>query len=326
MEAPGVFENKVNLSDLQVAIEKIRAEIGKIVVGQNDMIDLLITAMFSGGHVLLEGVPGVAKTLTAKLIARTVNTSFSRISFTPDLMPSDVIGTLIFNAKTTDFEFKKGPVFSNIILADEINRAPAKTQAALFEAMEEHQVTVDGKTYPLAVPFMIVATQNPIEHEGTYRLPEAQLDRFLFKVKVDYPTKEQEVNMLVSYHNRNNVNDLTTVSAVLTVKEVMEFQQRIRTIHIEPNLINYISDIIQSTRHNKSLYLGASPRAAIAILTASKAYAAINGRDFVTPEFIQHVTYPILRHRIMLTAEKEMEGISTDDVIKQIIQGIEVPR
>jgi MoxR-like ATPase len=326
MEAPGVFENKVNLSDLQVAIEKIRAEIGKIVVGQNDMIDLLITAMFSGGHVLLEGVPGVAKTLTAKLIARTVNTSFSRISFTPDLMPSDVIGTLIFNAKTTDFEFKKGPVFSNIILADEINRAPAKTQAALFEAMEEHQVTVDGKTYPLAAPFMIVATQNPIEHEGTYRLPEAQLDRFLFKVKVDYPTKEQEVNMLVSYHNRNNTNDLTTVSAVLTVKEVMEFQQRIRTIHIEPNLINYISDIIQSTRHNKSLYLGASPRAAIAILTASKAYAAINGRDFVTPEFIQHVTYPILRHRIMLTAEKEMEGISTDDVIKQIIQGIEVPR
>jgi len=326
MEAPGVFENKVNLSDLQVAIEKIRTEIGKIVVGQNDMIDLLITAMFSGGHVLLEGVPGVAKTLTAKLIARTVNTSFSRISFTPDLMPSDVIGTLIFNAKTTDFEFKKGPVFSNIILADEINRAPAKTQAALFEAMEEHQVTVDGKTYPLAAPFMIVATQNPIEHEGTYRLPEAQLDRFLFKVKVDYPTKEQEVNMLVSYHNRNNVNDLTTVSAVLTVKEVMEFQQRVRSIHIEPNLINYISDIIQSTRHNKSLYLGASPRAAIAILTASKAYAAINGRDFVTPEFIQHVTYPILRHRIMLTAEKEMEGISTDDVIKQIIQGIEVPR
>jgi len=326
MEAPGVFENKVTLSDLQVAIEKIRTEIGKIVVGQNDMIDLLITAMFSGGHVLLEGVPGVAKTLTAKLIARTVNTSFSRISFTPDLMPSDVIGTLIFNAKTTDFEFKKGPVFSNIILADEINRAPAKTQAALFEAMEEHQVTVDGKTYPLAAPFMIVATQNPIEHEGTYRLPEAQLDRFLFKVKVDYPTKEQEVNMLVSYHNRNNVNDLTTVSAVLTVNEVMEFQQRVRSIHIEPNLINYISDIIQSTRHNKSLYLGASPRAAIAILTASKAYAAINGRDFVTPEFIQHVTYPILRHRIMLTAEKEMEGISTDDVIKQIIQGIEVPR
>ncbi|HTA84252.1 MAG TPA: MoxR family ATPase [Bacteroidia bacterium] len=326
MESPEIFENKVNLNDLQIAIEKIRAEIGKIVVGQSDMIDLLITAMFSGGHVLLEGVPGVAKTLTAKLIARSVNTSFARISFTPDLMPSDVIGTLIFNAKTTDFEFKKGPIFHNIILADEINRAPAKTQAALFEAMEEHQVTVDGKTYPLSAPFMIVATQNPIEHEGTYRLPEAQLDRFLFKVKVDYPTKEQEVNMLLSYHNRKNVNDLTTVSPVLTTKDVIEFQERVRTIHIEPNLINYISEIIQHTRHNKSLYLGASPRAAIAILTASKAYAALNGRDFVTPEFIQHVTYPILRHRIMLTAEKEMEGISTDDVIKQIIQSIEVPR
>jgi MoxR-like ATPase len=326
MESPEIFENKVNLTDLQLAVEKIRAEIGKIVVGQSDMIDLLITAILSGGHVLLEGVPGVAKTLTAKLIARSVSTNFSRISFTPDLMPSDVIGTLIFNAKTTDFEFKKGPVFSNIILADEINRAPAKTQAALFEAMEEHQVTIDGKTYPLTTPFMIVATQNPIEHEGTYRLPEAQLDRFLFKVKVDYPTKEQEVNMLVNFHNRKNMNDLSTVSPVLSTKDLLEFQQRVRTIHIEPNLINYISDIIQNTRHNKSLYLGASPRAAIAILTASKAYAALNGRDFVTPEFIQYVTYPILRHRIMLTAEKEMEGINTDDVIKQIIQSIEVPR
>jgi MoxR-like ATPase len=326
MESPEIFENRVNLTDLQLAIDKIRAEIGKIVVGQNDMIDLLITAMFSGGHVLLEGVPGVAKTLTAKLIARSLNTSFSRISFTPDLMPSDVIGTLIFNVKTSDFEFKKGPVFSNIVLADEINRAPAKTQAALFEAMEEHQVTVDGKTYPLQAPFMIVATQNPIEHEGTYRLPEAQLDRFLFKVKVDYPTKAQEVNMLTNFHHMKNVNDLSTVNPVLSAKDVVEFQQRIRTIHIEANLINYISDIIQSTRHNKSLYLGASPRAAIAILTASKAYAALNGRDFVTPEFIQHVSYPILRHRIMLTAEKEMEGITTDDVIKQIIQSIEVPR
>jgi MoxR-like ATPase len=290
------------------------------------MIDLLITAMFSGGHVLLEGVPGVAKTLTAKLVARSVSTGFSRISFTPDLMPSDVIGTLIFNARNNEFEFKKGPVFSNIILADEINRAPAKTQAALFEAMEEHQVTVDGKTYPMSTPFMIVATQNPIEHEGTYRLPEAQLDRFLFKVKVDYPTKEQEVTMLVNFHNHKNVNDINSVSPVLSAAEVNEFQQRIRTIHIEPNLINYISEIIQHTRNNKALYLGASPRAAIAILTASKAYAALNGRDFVTPEDIQFVSYPIMRHRIILTAEKEMEGLHSDDIIKQIIQGIEVPR
>jgi MoxR-like ATPase len=326
MESPGIFESRVKLTDLQIAIEKIRAEIGKLVVGQNDMIDLLITAMFSGGHVLLEGVPGVAKTLTAKLMARTIHTGFSRISFTPDLMPSDVIGTLVFNAKNTEFEFKKGPIFSNIVLTDEINRAPAKTQAALFEVMEERQVTVDGKTYPMSAPFMIIATQNPIEHEGTYRLPEAQLDRFLFKVKVDYPTKEQEIMMLTGYHSRNDLNDITTVSPVLSVAEVNEFQKRIRGIHIEPNLINYISDIIHHTRHNKSLYLGASPRAAIAILSASKAYAAINGRDFVTPEDIQFVTYPILRHRIMLTAEKEMEGIHADDVIKQIIQGIEVPR
>jgi len=326
METPGIFENRVQLTDLQIAIEKIRNEIGKLVVGQNDMIDLLITAMFSGGHVLLEGVPGVAKTLTAKLMARTINTGFSRISFTPDLMPSDVIGTLVFNAKTTEFEFKKGPIFSNIVLTDEINRAPAKTQAALFEVMEERQVTVDGKTHAMTAPFMIIATQNPIEHEGTYRLPEAQLDRFLFKVKVDYPTKEQEIAMLTGFHNRNDVNDIKTISPVLSVAEVNDFQQRIRGIHIEPNLINYISDIIHHTRHNKSLYLGASPRAAIAILSASKAYAAINGRDFVTPEDIQFIAYPVLRHRIMLTAEKEMEGIHADDVIKQIIQGIEVPR
>jgi len=326
MESPGIFESRVKLNDLQTAIDKIRAEIGKIVVGQHDMVDLLITAIFSNGHVLLEGVPGVAKTLTAKLVARSINTSFSRISFTPDLMPSDVIGSLIYNAKTTEFEFRKGPVFSNIVLADEINRAPAKTQSALFEAMEEHQVTVDGKTHLLPSPFMIVATQNPIEHEGTYRLPEAQLDRFLFKVKVDYPTKEQEISMLTGYHTRNNLNDIKTINPVLSASEVQDFQQRVRSIHIEPNLIGYISDIIQNTRRNKALYLGASPRAAIAILTASKAYAAVNGRDFVTPEDIQYIAYPVLRHRIMLTAEKEMEGLHADDIIKQIIQGIEVPR
>ena len=326
MESPEIFETRTKLTDLQTAIEKIRNEIAKIVVGQGNMVDLLITAMFSNGHVLLEGVPGVAKTMTAKLIARSINTGFSRISFTPDLMPSDVIGTLTYNAKNNEFEFKKGPVFSNIILADEINRAPAKTQAALFEVMEEHQVTVDGKTYPMAAPFMIIATQNPIEHEGTYRLPEAQLDRFLFKVKVSYPTKDQEISMLTGYHSRNNANDIKIVNAVLSAAEMVDYQQRVRSIHIDSNLINYITEIIHHTRHNKSLYLGASPRAAIAILASSKAYAAINGRDFVKPEDIQFVAYPVLRHRIMLTAEKEMEGISTDDVIKQIIQGIEVPR
>src|SRR5580698_4895284 len=265
METAEIFENRIDLTGLAVIVEKIRTELNKIIVGQNEMIDLLITAMLTGGHVLIEGVPGVAKTLTAKLIARAVSTGFSRIQFTPDLMPSDVLGTLVFNAKTTDFEFKKGPIFSNIILIDEINRAPAKTQAALFEVMEEHQVTMDGKTYLMAPPFMIIATQNPIEHEGTYRLPEAQLDRFLFKIKVGYPEKEQEVAMLTGFHLRNNVNDISVIQPVLKDNQVMEYQQHIRSIHIEPNLINYISDIIYNTRNNKSLYLGASPRAAIAL-------------------------------------------------------------
>jgi MoxR-like ATPase len=326
METAEIFENRIDLTGLAVIVEKIRTELNKIIVGQNEMIDLLITAMLTGGHVLLEGVPGVAKTLTAKLIAMTVSTGFSRIQFTPDLMPSDVLGTLVFNAKTTDFEFKKGPIFSNILLIDEINRAPAKTQAALFEVMEEHQVTMDGKTYLMAPPFMIIATQNPIEHEGTYRLPEAQLDRFLFKIKVGYPEKEQEVAMLTGFHFRNNVNDISVIQPVLKDNQVMEYQQHIRSIHIEPNLINYISDIIYNTRNNKSLYLGASPRAAIALLSAAKTFAAINGRDFTTPEDIKQMAYPVLRHRIMLSPEKEMEGATTDDIIKQIIEGIEVPR
>jgi MoxR-like ATPase len=326
METPEIFESRVKLTELQESIEKIRTELGKIIVGQNDMIDLIITALLTGGHVLLEGVPGVAKTLTAKLIARTLSTQFSRIQFTPDLMPSDVLGTSVFNAKTTEFEFKKGPIFSNIVLIDEINRAPAKTQAALFEVMEEHQVTNDGKTYQMKPPFIILATQNPIEYEGTYRLPEAQLDRFLFKIKVGYPTKEQEVGMLTGFHNRKDVNDIKIIQPVLSEAQVMDYQAKIRMIHIEPNLINYISEIIQHTRNNKALFLGASPRAAIALLSASKTYAAVNGRDFIKPEDVQLIAYPVLRHRIMLTPEKEMEGVTTDDVIKQIIESIEVPR
>lgn len=326
METPEIFETRSKLTDLQASVESMRSEINKMIVGQDDMIDMIITSIFSGGHVLIEGVPGVAKTLTAKLIARAVSTSFSRLSFTPDLMPSDVVGTLVYNAKTNDFEFKKGPVFANIVLVDEINRAPAKTQSALFEVMEEFQVTVDGKSYPMAQPFMIIATQNPIEHEGTYRLPEAQLDRFLFKINVDYPAKEQEIKMLTMFHNRNDVNDPSIIKPVLTAAQVMDYRKRIGGFHIEPNLIGYIASIIQHTRNNKGLYLGASPRAAIALMTASKAFAAVNGRDFVKPEDIQYVAYPVLRHRIMLTADKEMEGIKTDDVIKQIIQSIEVPR
>lgn len=326
MESTELFESGLPLSDMQASIEKIIAELKKIIVGQDEVITLIINAMLTGGHVLIEGVPGIAKTLTAKLIARTVNTGFSRIQFTPDLMPSDVLGTLVFNAKTTDFEFKKGPIFSNIILIDEINRAPAKTQSALFEVMEEHQVTIDGKAYQMPPPFIVIATQNSIEHEGTYRLPEAQLDRFLFKIKMGYPAKEQEVAMLNGFHARNNVNDIKIVQPVLNDKQIIEYQQRIRMVHIEPNLINYISDIIYNTRNSKSLYLGASPRAAIALMAASKTFAAINGRDFIMPEDIKQMAYPVLRHRVILTPEKEMEGVSTDDVIKQIIEAIEVPR
>ncbi len=272
METPEIFENRSKLTDLQASVESTRNEINKIIVGQDDMIDMIITAIFSGGHVLIEGVPGVAKTLTAKLIARAISTTFSRLSFTPDLMPSDVVGTLIYIAKINDFEFKKGPVFANIVLVDEINRAPAKTQSALFEVMEEFQVTVDGKTYPMAAPFMILATQNPIEHEGTYRLPEAQLDRFLFKINVDYPAREQEVKMLTMFHNRNDVNDASLIKPVLSAAQVMDYRKRIGGFHIEQNLIGYIATIIQQTRNNKGLYLGASPRAAIALMTASKAF------------------------------------------------------
>jgi len=321
-----VFHNRVDLNDLQHAVSSIKAEVGKIIVGQDDMIELLIAAILADGHVLIEGVPGVAKTLTAKLLSKTMAIGFSRIQFTPDLMPSDIIGTSIFNLKTSEFEFKKGPLFSNIILIDEINRAPAKTQSALFEAMEERQITVDGKTYPLTAPFMVLATQNPIEHEGTYRLPEAQLDRFIFKIEVDYPSLEDEIKIISEYHFRKNTVDINSVNEVINAANVKDFRVKVASLHIDTNLISYIAKIVNQTRNNSSIYLGASPRASLAILSTAKAIAAIRGRDFVTPDDIKFVAAPVLNHRIMLTPEKEMEGISSKDVIKQIIEQIEVPR
>ncbi len=321
-----VFQNRVDLSGLQQAVSNIKREVDKIIVGQDDMIELLIAAILADGHVLIEGVPGVAKTLTAKLLARTMHVGFSRIQFTPDLMPSDIIGTSIYNLKTTEFEFKQGPLFSNIILIDEINRAPAKTQSALFEAMEERQITVDGKTYPLAAPFIVLATQNPIEQEGTYRLPEAQLDRFLFKIEVTYPTLENETKIIAEYHERKNTVDINAVNSVMNAAEVKEYRGKVSSVHIDANLISYIAKIVNQTRNNSSLYLGASPRASLAILTSSKAIAAMRGRDFVTPDDIKFVATPVLKHRVILTPEKEMEGITTNDVIKQIIEKIEVPR
>ncbi|MBA3972549.1 MAG: MoxR family ATPase [Bacteroidetes bacterium] len=321
-----VFQNRVDLSGLQQAVSNIKKEINKIIVGQDDMIELLVAAILADGHVLIEGVPGVAKTLSAKLLSKTMTVGFSRIQFTPDLMPSDIIGTSIYNLKTSEFEFKAGPLFSNIILIDEINRAPAKTQSALFEAMEERQITVDGKTYHLPPPFVILATQNPVEQEGTYRLPEAQLDRFLFKIEVDYPSLEDETKIISDYHARKNSIDLSAIQGVMNASEVKEYRDKVSLVHIDANLISYIAKIVNQTRNNASLYLGASPRASLAILTSSKAIAAMRGRDFVTPDDVKFVATPVLKHRVILTPEKEMEGITTKDVIKQIIEKIEVPR
>jgi MoxR-like ATPase len=321
-----LFEQRTDLTALSEAVMAIRQQIKKIIVGQDEMVKLIITALLADGHVLLEGVPGVAKTLTAKLTARSLNVQFSRIQFTPDLMPSDVLGTPVFNPREATFEFKRGPIFSNVVLIDEINRAPAKTQSALFEVMEERQITIDGKTYTLQPPFMVIATQNPIEQEGTYRLPEAQLDRFLFKILVPYPTEEEELEMLAQFHNMGNQNALDAVQPVLQAEQIASIRRQVKGIIIDERLLQFIARLVNQTRHNKSIYLGASPRASLAIMNASKAMAAINGRDFVTPEDILEVVPPILRHRIILSPDKEMEGISEDTVLKQIIQSMDIPR
>lgn len=320
------FDVRTDLSTLQQSVHTLKTEIGKVIVGQEQMVELLLAAVLADGHVLIEGVPGVAKTLTAKLLSKCISVGFSRIQFTPDLMPSDVIGTTIFNPKDSTFQFNKGPIFSNIVLIDEINRAPAKTQAALFEVMEERQITVDGHSYQLSTPFMVVATQNPIEQEGTYHLPEAQLDRFLFKINVSYPTAEQEFRVVMQHHQQNLGEMINQVSAALSATQVQELRKQVRTIHVEEKLISYITTIVANTRNHKSIYLGASPRASIGILNGAKALASMRGRDFVTPDDIIYVIPAVLRHRIVLTPDKEMEGASTDDVIQQIITSIEVPR
>jgi MoxR-like ATPase len=320
------FKNRLDLNLLSAAVYKIKNELRKVIVGQEEMIDLLIVSILANGHSLIEGVPGVAKTVTAKLLAKTMDVDFSRIQFTPDLMPSDILGTSVFSMKNNEFEFKPGPIFSNIILIDEINRAPAKTQAALFEAMAERQVTIDGKEYDLKAPFLVFATQNPIEQEGTYRLPEAQLDRFLFKINVGYPNLEEEVQILTEQHARKNTDAESTVNAVMNAQEIATYQRTVKEIVIEDNLIKYIAKIILNTRNNPNLYLGASPRASIAIMNGAKAYAAIMGRDFVTPDDIKYIATAVMRHRIILTPEREMEGLTADRAVAQILENIEVPR
>jgi MoxR-like ATPase len=321
-----VFQQRIDLSGLSRAAYEVRNQIGKVIIGQHKMVDLLLIGLLSDGHILIEGVPGVAKTLTAKLMAKIIDVDFSRLQFTPDLMPSDVVGTSVFNPTKGDFRFKQGPIFSNIVLIDEINRAPAKTQAALFEVMEERQVTVDGITHPMQYPFIVLATQNPIEQEGTYRLPEAQLDRFLFKIDVKYPTLQEEIGILTAQQSQTANTLLQAVEKVVSPNDIKHFRETIQSILIEPKLIEFIAAIVNETRNNPSLYLGASPRASLAILRSSKACAAIKGRDFVTPDDIVEMAPYILRHRIILTPEKEMEGLTTDDLIDNILKAIQVPR
>lgn len=320
------FQSRIPLNELKEQVNAIKSELQKVIVGQEELIDLLLVSLISNGHVLIEGVPGLAKTLTAKLLAKTIQTDFSRIQFTPDLMPSDILGTSIFNNQTNQFEFKSGPIFSNFILIDEINRAPAKTQAALFEVMEERQITIDGTTYKMEQPFIVMATQNPIEQEGTYALPEAQLDRFLMKIVIDYPTLEQEIQLLQLEQNNENAVKTDLLKPVITAEQLTEFQKLSLKVVIEPHLIQFIAQIVNNTRNHNFLYLGASPRASIAILNSSKAFALINGRDFVTPDDIKYVAFYVLNHRLILAPEREMEGITIKDVVKQIVEAVEIPR
>ena len=320
------FNNRIPLEDLKASVEDIKKELSKIIVGQEDFVNFLIVGLLTDGHVLIEGVPGIAKTITSKLFAKSIDTEFNRIQFTPDLMPSDVLGTSILKADQSDFEFKKGPIFSNIVLIDEINRAPAKTQAALFEVMEEQQITMDGKEYKMPPPFMVIATQNPIEQEGTYALPEAQLDRFLFKIKIDYPNLEEEVDILKLQHQRKSKDALDEIQTVISVETLLKYKNQIHDIIVEDKVMQYIAEIVIQTRKHPHLLLGGSPRASLAILKVSKALAAVQGRDFVTPEDVKLSLKPILNHRIILSPEKEMEGTTPEQIIELIQKSVEIPR
>ena len=319
-------QERTDLAEFSEKVSQIKREISRVVVGQHEAIDLLLTAILADGHVLIEGVPGVAKTLLARLMSRLIDARFSRIQFTPDLMPSDVLGTTVFNMKSSEFELHKGPVFSDLVLVDEINRSPAKTQAALFEVMEERQVTIDGSTHRMGSIYTIIATQNPVEQEGTYRLPGAQLDRFLFKIRMGYPSVDEEVDILKRHQDNVKLTKLEEVKPVLSIDELLKMREKLQSVYVEESLLRYIATIIQQTRTSKAVYLGASPRAAVAMLNASKASALLNGRDFVTPEDIKFVTPSILQHRLILTAEAEMEGYTALKVAQKLIDKVEVPK
>lgn len=319
-------EKRIDLTAFSGKVEQLKEEIATIIVGQENAVDLLLTTLLANGHALIEGVPGVAKTLLARLTAKLIQADYSRIQFTPDLMPSDVLGTSVFNLKNSEFEFHQGPIFSEIVLIDEINRAPAKTQAALFEVMEEHQVTVDGFTRKMSDPYMVIATQNPIEQEGTYRLPEAQLDRFLMKIIIEYPKAEEEFTILKRHHEKIRLTELEGIRPILSKEELLEFKGLVSKVFIEDSLLHYISNIVQASRNSPAIYLGASPRASVALLNASKAFALLQGRDYVIPDDIKYIAVPILQHRLILSPESEMEGKSAGTVIRRLIEKIEVPK
>jgi MoxR-like ATPase len=320
------IESRLDLSAFSQRVDELKAKIGEVVVGQQQAVDLILTALLANGHVLIEGVPGVAKTLTARLVAKLIDAEFSRIQFTPDLMPSDVLGTSVFNLKTSEFDFHKGPIFSEIVLIDEINRAPAKTQAALFEVMEERQVTVDGVTRKMGDTYMVLATQNPVEHEGTYRLPEAQLDRFLVKIVMDYPSLEQDLEILCRHHQNIALTRLGEVQPLLSKVDIAAFRQLVSRVVVDESLLRYVAAITVATRGTSAVYLGASPRASVALLNAAKAFALLQGRDFVIPDDVKFLAVPVLQHRIVLSPETEMSGKNAAAVVRQLVDSVEVPK
>ena len=317
---------RLDLAQFSAQVRQIKDEIARVVVGNEQVVDLLLAAILADGHVLLEGVPGVAKTLLAKLIARLIDSRVSRIQFTPDLMPSDVLGTTVFNMKSSEFDFHEGPIFANMVLVDEINRAPAKTQAALFEVMEERQVSIDGTTHRMAEPYTIIATQNPVEQEGTYKLPEAQLDRFMFKIVMGYPTLDEEVTILQRHQANARLAKLEDISPIITTDALLALREYMKKVMVDDSLLGYIAQIVQQTRTSKAVLLGASPRASVTMLQAAKAIALIYGRDFITPDDVKMVAPSVLNHRIIISAEAEMQGYTAPKIMATLIDNVEVPK
>ncbi len=318
----------MNLNDLNDAGNRLRSEIGKVIVGQDGAVDLILLAIMCNGHVLIEGVPGTAKTLMARTFAAALSLEMKRIQFTPDMLPGDILGTNLFDFRTNEFHLTKGPIFTEILLADEINRTPPKTQAALLQAMHEREVTIDGTTYPLGQGFITLATQNPIEHQGTYPLPEAQLDRFLFKIVIDYPSVEEEYAIVERHGHKTDMPDIAAmgVQPVLNLNDIVAIRDYITGLRAAPEIVRYIVDVVRATREHASFLFGASPRAANMLTSAAKAYAALNGRDFVIPDDVKALALPALRHRVVLAPGAEIEGKTASEVLSQILDTVPAPR